>query len=40
MGNKTYCNNALRGVFAQNILSFGEDEAGKENCRFDSKRES
>ena len=28
MGNESYCNNALRGEYAQNILSFGEDESG------------
>lgn len=28
MGNSTYCNNALKEFRFQNILSFGEDEAG------------
>lgn len=29
MGNASYCNNALRGEYAPNILSFGEDESGE-----------
>ena len=28
MGNESYCNNALQGSYARNILSFGEDESG------------